>query len=50
MVRGKIEAKFSIVRKMSENHADKKFKKKKEGKIESITCIQTGIKKLLSDN
>ena len=27
MIRGKYEARFSIVRKMSENHASKKYKK-----------------------
>jgi hypothetical protein len=44
MIRGKLEAKFSIVRKMSENHAKKKYKSKKEGGlIKSIKNIGQGI-------
>lgn len=39
MIRGKLEAKFSIVRKMSENHAKKKYKFKKKIPIKSIKNI-----------
>lgn len=49
MTRGKFEARFSIVRKMSENHAKKKFKPRTKG-VKHIKNIENGIKKLLSDN
>ena len=39
MTRGKFEARFSIVRKMSENHAKKKYKQKSKG-IKQIKNIE----------
>ena len=50
MTRGKLEAKFSIVRKMSENHAKKQFKTKRTSSgIKHVKNISQGIRKLISD-
>ena len=49
MTRGKFEAKFSLVRKMSENHAKKMFKKPSKS-IKTIKSVGSGIKRLLSDD
>ena len=49
MIRGKFEARFSIMRKMSENHCKKKYKPAKKP-IKQVKNIGQGIRKLLSDN
>lgn len=43
MTRGKFEARFSIVRKMSLNHAKKKYKAKGKSEIKVVKNIGNGI-------
>lgn len=50
MIRGKLEAKFSIVRKMSENHARKKFKLSKiSNEVKPVKNISQSIKNLFQN-
>ena len=49
MIRGKVEARFSIVRKMSQNHASKKYKASGHRRFGNVKNIAQGLKKLLSD-
>lgn len=49
MVRGKVEARFSIVRKLSQSHAVKKYKSGGHRRFANVKTIAQGIKKLLSD-